>query len=64
MAKTEMRFKWGNDESCEVYVADAFVGDITYDTYGWNGMAEVRDILSSIARVQGWEILVSGEPAI
>lgn len=64
MTRTELRFTWRDDETCEVDVDNAFVGYLTYSDLGWEGIKEARNILSSIARLKGWEISVSGEPGI
>lgn len=60
----KLKYKWISDEAVELYVDELYVGELSHEVFGWQGMKHASGILYNIADLLDWEIEIEGDPAI
>lgn len=63
MSKT-VEFRWMDDETCEIYVGNTLIIEMTHGEHGWDGMTGIRDAVRHMAMVLGLDIHVYGVEAV
>ncbi len=61
---TCIKFRWVNDEICEIYVDEDYVGELSHTVHGWAGIEETVNLLNRMILVKGWDVKIEGEPGV
>lgn len=61
MEKTELRIVWIDDDQATVFLDGDYLGRITYDALGREGMNIVEHFLTRIAERKDWDLRVDNE---
>lgn len=60
----KFKFVWDNDEHCDIFLDEVFVGYMDHDSHGWDGMLGIRDVVIGIAGDLGADVEIEGEEGI
>jgi len=61
---TCITFQWIDDERCEIYMDDNYVGELDHETYGWAGVEATVELLNRMILLKAWDVKVEGDHGV
>jgi len=61
---TCVHFKWIDDEHCEIYIDENYVGALDHEIHGWAGVEDIVQMLNRMILIKGWDVKVEGDRGV